>query len=399
MSDTVEEIRALARSVGGAGAELRSAGVDRRVAWLATAASILRESTGHRADALAKTTGLSAPMVSWAARTTLDTIRPDTMKALVREAGTLDEPPDMLSVILAGNVFTASVRGIAVPLLFGVPVLVKASSRETLFPSMLRDALHEADSSLGTSIEVVVFEGGDRESEATLIELAEAVAVYGSDETLDAIRERLVETAVIAHGHGVSMAYCSGRAFGRARIDDTISRLALDVCAYDQRGCLSPQVIFVEQGEDPQVHEVAKHLAHEGLAPLGRKLPRGPLPPSVGAAQAQWRGVAEVEGTLLVGDDHAIAVADAGRTRWSPGYRNVTLVPVSGLDEALVAMDPLGASLKCVGVDPESIQSMRARLNESDALAAYACPIGEMQTPPLDAPADGRPVWEGLKRR
>jgi hypothetical protein len=338
-------------------------------------------------------------MVSWAVRTTLDTIVPGTMEALARGAGNSDEPLDMLSVILAGNVFTASVRGIVVPLLFGVPVLVKASSREILFPSMLRDALGKADPGLGTSMDVVVFEGGDRESEAALVELADTVAVYGSDETLDAIRERLVDTALIAHGHGVSMAYCSARAFGRARIDDTISRLGLDVCAYDQRGCLSPQVIFVEENADQTALELAGRLANEGIAPLGRKLPRGPLPPSVGAAQAQWRGVAEVEGTLLVGDDHAIAVADAGQIRWSPGYRNITLVPVSGLDEALVAMDPLGASLKCIGVDPESMQSMRARLNESDALAAYACPIGEMQTPPLDAPADGHSVWEGLRRR
>jgi hypothetical protein len=29
-------------------------------------------------------------------------------------------------------------------------------------------------------------------------------------------------------------------------------------------------------------------------------------------------------------------------------------------------------------------------------LSAYACTTGTMQTPPLDAPADGRPIWHGL---
>jgi len=399
MSDTAEEIRALAGAVRRAGLELRSASVEQRVTWLATAASMLRESAEGRTDALSKNTGLSAPMVRWATRTTLDTVRTETMEALAREAGDFDDPLDLLSVILAGNVFTASVRGIVVPLLLGVPVLVKASSRETLFPSMLRDALREADPSLGTSMEVVAFEGGDLESEAALVESANAVSVYGSDETIGAVGARVSEKPMIAHGHGLSMAYCGTGAFHEARLQDTISRIALDVCAYDQRGCLSPQVVLVERSEDRPVHEVANRLADEGLSPLGRKLPRGPLPPSLGAAQAQWRGVAEVEGTLLLGDDHAIAVADVGRIRWSPGYRNVTLVPVSGLDEAFAAMAPLGSSLKCIGVDPESIHDMGARLARSDTLAAYACPIGEMQTPPLDAPADGRPVWEGLRRR
>ena len=31
-----------------------------------------------------------------------------------------------------------------------------------------------------------------------------------------------------------------------------------------------------------------------------------------------------------------------------------------------------------------------------ESLSAYACAIGTMQTPAFDAPADGRPPWDGL---
>jgi hypothetical protein len=146
------------------------------------------------------------------------------------------------------------------------------------------------------------------------------------------------------------------------------------------------------------VGDFAKRLADEGLGPMSETLPRGPLPVSVGAAQAQWRGIAEVEGSLVRGDTYAVSIRGAHPIRWSPGFRNITLAPVRGLDDALQAIEPIGSSLKCIGVDSASFEETQARLSRSPTLDAYACALGEMQTPPLNAPADGRPIWQGLFR-
>jgi hypothetical protein len=349
---------------------------------------------------LSETTGLSVPMVEWATRTTLETITEDAMIALAAHAqGTGDQTRDpiaMLSVILAGNVFTASARGIVVPLLFGVPVLVKASSKDTLFPAMLSDALAQADPRLGAAIDLVVFSGGDIEREGALVELAEAVSVYGSNETIAAVGARLGGTRLIAHGHGVSVAYCGPEALDDTRIDKTIAHLSLDICAYDQRGCLSPQVIYIEETPRWSAAGFARRLAREGLEPISKTLPRGPLPPSIGAAQAQWRGIAEVEGTLIQGDTYAVSIREPRPVRWSPGFRNVTVARVPGLDEALRAMEPIGSNLKCIGTDSASLPELQARLADGPAFSAYACTMGTMQTPSLDAPADGHPIWRGL---
>jgi hypothetical protein len=203
---------------------------------------------------------------------------------------------------------------------------------------------------------------------------------------------------LIAHGHGVSVAYCGAQALDEAHIENTIESLSLDICAYDQRGCLSPQIIYVERSSGRPAADFAGRLAEQGLAPMGRTLPRGPLPLSVGAAQAQWRGIAEVEGTLLQGDTYAVSIRKPDPIRWSPAYRNVTVAPVDGTDEALQAMQAIGPHLKCVGTDVSSLSELETRLADSAALSAYTCVIGEMQTPPLDAPADGRPMWHGLFR-
>lgn len=403
MSDSASVVREHASAVLGARGALIAASVEERARWLAdSAAKLTRESRSAR-DTLSEATGLSAPMVEWASRTTLDTVREDSLLSLAADA--IDEaergvdPIAMLSVILAGNVFTASVRGIVVPLLLGVPVLVKASSRETVFPALLRDALRWSDARLGASMSVVTFPGGDVDCEAALVEAAEVVSVYGGDDTVTAISARIGTARLIAHGHGVSVAYCGAEALDEAHIDRTIENLSLDICAYDQRGCLSPQLIYVEESAGRTAADLAERLGVDGLASMQDALPRGPLPAAAGAAQAQWRGVAEVEGTLVRGDTYAVAVRKPKPVRWSPGYRNVTVAPVRDVAEATLAMEAMGPHLKCVGTDPGSRSELEARLAGSGALSAYACSIGEMQTPWLGAPADGLPIWHGLLRR
>jgi hypothetical protein len=339
-------------------------------------------------------------MVDWGSRTTLDTIRQETLLALARkarlESGQSSKPISMLAVVLAGNVFTASVRAVLVPLLLGVPVLVKASSKEVRFPTMLRDALRQTNARLGAAIDIVTFSGGDAGCESALVEHAEAIAVYGSDETVAALASRVGHAPLIPHGHGVSVAYCGSDAMGDARVSNSIASLSLDICAYDQRGCLSPQLLFLEAASDRTAHDFARRLAEEGLDPMSQTLPRGPLPALVGAAQAQWRGLAEVEGTLIRGEDYALAIRTSQGARWSPGYRNLSIVPVRTMAEAFRVIEPIGAALKSIGADPASVSAVGERLRKSSLLRGYPCKLGSMQTPALDAPADGFPIWHGL---
>lgn len=399
MTDPASVIGERGAAVLAAGAPLRAATIENRAAWLTASADLLLSDALERRAALATSTGLSIPMVAWGARTTLETIAEEPLLSLAERATqTGAAPVAMLAAVLAGNVFTASVRGIVVPLLLGVPVLVKASSKERLFPSMLLNALRDADPRLGAAADLVVFEGGDLGREAALFEAAEVIAVYGSDETISAIRSRSKDKTLLEHGHGVSVAYCGREALTERRIEATIADLSIDICAYDQRGCLSPQVIYVEATAACPVRAFAKRLASRGLGPIGRTLPRGPLPLPVGAAQTQWRGVAQIEGTLIRGDTYAICVRDEGPIRWSPAYRNVTVMEVEGLAGAFESIEPFATSLKCIGTDSASRSEVEGELAQRDGLDAYPCDLGQMQTPPLDAPADGKPIWFGLLR-
>lgn len=394
MTDVRTEVLERRSAVIEAGKPLRDATVERRAAWLADAADRLEAASPATSRKLSASTGLSEPMVSWALRTTLATIDTSTLARFGLSVASRGAPLRWLPLVLAGNVFTASVRGLWVPLLLGVPVLAKASSKEVVFPRLLCEVLRAADPLLGKALDVVSFRGGDAELERTLIGDAESVAVYGTDETVANVRARYPAVHVIAHGHGVSVGYV-----GRSALDadETIEAVSLDVCAYDQRGCLSPQAVYV-RGDLRSAERFGERLARQGLARLSTTLPRGPLPIEVGAAQTQWRGLAEVEGRVFRGDQFAVAVVEHEALRWSPGFRNVSVVPISSHEAALEAWETHGSTLKCVGVDFASLEQTSDALARSASLSAYACALGTMQTPPFDALADGQPAWVGLRR-
>lgn len=391
------DIRSRGAATRKAGATLAEASPAERAGWLDAAARLLEVDARGSSRQLAHETGLSEPMVRWGVTTTLETITAESLVALFDGAskqGTASCP--LLAVVLAGNLFTAAIRALGVPLLLGVPVFAKASSSDSGFVRSWVSALRRANPRLAAAVDVVVFSGGDLECESALVEHAAALSVYGNDATVSAFRSRYPDLPATAHGHGVSASYCSAAAAEPERLDRTLTSVALDVCAYDQRGCLSPQVVYLEAPGPLTPDAFAERLA-ERLDRTNETLPRGPLPLRVGAEQAQWRGVAEVEGRLFPGATHAVAVRRPDAVRWSPGYRNVSVAAVASVAEAAKTLRPLGATLKCVGVDEASEATLAQRLMEV-GLSAYVTPLGRMQTPALDAPADGKPVWHGLLR-
>ncbi|HET8935850.1 MAG TPA: hypothetical protein VFN67_20525, partial [Polyangiales bacterium] len=69
-------------------------------------------------------TGLSLPMIEWGLLTSLSSMRHAPLAELAATRPS-DAPSEVLGVVLAGNVFVAALRGIALPLLAGAHVIAK----------------------------------------------------------------------------------------------------------------------------------------------------------------------------------------------------------------------------------------------------------------------------------
>jgi hypothetical protein len=396
----------LARTMEMAG-PLHDAGIDRRAFFIADAAAHLAQQ-GPLAEstrkALEASSGLSAAMVAWGLSSTLATFDVDALRRLARNAlpprpGAFAARPGRLAVVvLSGNVFSACMKAVAVPLLLGFPVIAKASSRDDALPRALAIALQQADPELARAYGVVSFDRDDEAQASALFAEADVVSAYGSDATIALIRQQLpAKVSLIAHGHGVGTAWITASALrSDSEASDLAQRLALDVAAYDQRGCLSPHTVWIQNSGQISAARFAE-LLQTRLAELTVQLPRGSHALTDRSAEVQWRGVSATTGRLLEGEDFAIALEQDSAPRLSPGQRNVQLIAVDDESQMLDRLKAFGVHLKCLGIANMS-DAAKLAVNLPPTVAPRLCALGRMQTPSLDSLSDGLAPWEGLQR-
>jgi acyl-CoA reductase-like NAD-dependent aldehyde dehydrogenase len=398
VSDRVRQLRTLAHHPNEES--------DRVVAALCAAAARLLNDRSSLASALRRdlveSTRLSPAMVEWGLTTTLNTVQPALLRELALAThGTMHCQPvahRLVAVVLAGNLFSAAVRALFLPLLAGANVIAKAAHHDAALPSALKRALDEVDHEIGQRLEIVQFARQDGAATTALLSHADAVSAYGDDSTLRALSGQLRSSArLIAHGHGVSAVYIAREQLASPHsARDVADRVALDVAAYDQRGCLSPHAVFVEAGAAVDARSFARLLAHESLPLLSELLPLGKLSTAEQAAGLQWQAVAATRGELFASPGHAVSFEHNLSPRPSPGGRLVAVHSCSSLDALPDALSTLGPHLKCLGVAGSRSERQRIAARLSAISTARVCRIGEMQTPPFDAYADGLPPLDGL---
>lgn len=400
--------RTIAQMLSEAGALLKSA----------------RSPLGARArEQLARSTNLCTPLVDWALRHCLPNY-PEIERALLRQ----DSPEHIKScatpnrpaaVVLAGNIFAAAVRAVFYPLLAMTPVVVKTSSQDPVFPGLIKEALSMCSAAFGDCVEVLHFAGGNLPAEQALFDGVGPIIAYGTDKTLTKIRGRLRDpNRLIGHGHGVGVAYISSAALTSE--EQAISfgmKLAEDIVRYDQRGCLSPQVVWVEERGRISPKRFAELLSERCLTVLDTRYPRGILSTELLAQSHQWCAVALARGALHRTSSHAVAFEGQADLRFGPGYRHILVLACHSQEQALQQMETLGSHLKCVGIGGMSDSASKAHPlskervsgarrtnhyeNKNDWIRSIAsrpriCALGEMQRPSFDVDVDGHSPWKGL---
>lgn len=320
---------------------------------------------GARRAALAEAIRADFPMsddaLAWCVDTTLARYTPEALEALVRTRW----EGRRVRVILAATVPLAPLRALALPLLHGaVSVSARASRRQPAVTRVVAETL------LAEGLPVRVAHVERHEGEAVVI-------AYGRDETLATIRDALPPDVVFeGYGHGFGVVLL-GEGAG-----DVSEELATDIAAYDQRGCLSPQVVLA-LGEGERVAEGM----HRALLAREARWPRARLDVGMGASVAQWQGVqAALAAGLWRGPRHAVSWWREARMQASPGARNIAVVSVRDLAQVRALLAPFAAHLSVVGAAGDVGDAWRP-----EGFAGRVVPVGSMQDPALDGPEDLRP--------
>ncbi len=331
----------------------------------------------------------------------LDDFRPGPGRSRVRAFG-----HRLVVQLGAGNVAGVSVGGVARALLSRSPVLLKPGLYDAVLPVLYARALAECDPELAAALAVLYWPGGAGAVEAEVLARADLVVVYGGADTVEAMRARLpATTPLVAYAHRVGVALVGREALAGGRADQAARAAARAVAAFDQRGCVSPHLFWVEEGGAVTPAEWAARLA-SAMAAAERDLPAGPTPPEVASQVQQLRGTWElkqaagggarvfrpagVEWTVVYDPDPAFAPSCLGRFTW--------VKPVPDLDRVAGLLAGLRPFLQTAGLcgAGERAPSLVEQLGRAGV--SRVTPLRRMAWPPAWWHHDGGDPLRALVR-
>jgi Acyl-CoA reductase (LuxC) len=307
--------------------------------------------------------------------------------------------PRLLAHIAPGNIPAPVLMEMALGLLARSTQFVKCASGQSFVPRMFAHSLYEADRKLGACLEIAAWKGGSESLESALFAEADCIVATGSDETLSAIRQKLPAAArFIGHGAKVSFGYVTREALEH-QAHAVVEQAAADVTAWNQRGCLSPHVIYVEESGGAGGEEFANLLAGK-LEALEKTHPRGTLHARDAAAIATRRAFYEVRAahspeTRMWASRESTAwtviLENDPRFQISCQNRFIYVKVVPELTAALQGAELVRENISTVGLACAPAQTPELARRLARWGAKRICPLGQMQHPPLGWRHDGRP--------
>jgi hypothetical protein len=292
--------------------------------------------------------------------------------------------------ILPGNILGPAIACAYCAALAGSSLILKSSQHERRLAQILVEQFDELGSPLRGSLTADYWPGGDDDIEQALFARIDRVIVFGRDETVASVASRVPKgLRVIAYGDSASVAFVA--------LDADVAKAARaaswDVAMFDQRGCMSPQTIYVE-GDAPRAILFAQALAF-ALGERERDLPRARPDDAEKIALADV--VRRLQGAALEPSTHALGSMHLGQPVDGvpsfvvsvEGYSQPTCVgfgrvvvvkPCPSVAAAGEAASMLGARLETLGIAGEHALADPAL---AGAGARRICALGSMQTPPF----------------
>ena len=341
-----------------------------------TAGNWLAPGSRWRARAVAAApdpTGFSPAMIDEAVTLTFGALTQEALGKFIIPA----DAPRRITHILAGNVPAAGIGSICRGLMLGAVNLVKCSRRDPVFPLLFVESLREVNAELAARVTVTHWAREDTGRTQAALADADAVFAYGDDDSIASLRALTPATAkFFGYGHRISFAIVGQAALWAG---DLPALAAFDASVYDQQGCMSPHVFFVEGA----ARGFAELLA-QAMEDYQRRIPRGTLSIEEAAVATRIRAAYEFRSA----NDPRVAIW-TGRPPYpwtiiydeTPDFtpsclnRTVFIKPVS----TLAAMRAWAGKISTVGVAPWNDRLRGLAGN----LAERVCPIGQMQRPPL----------------
>ncbi|HUI26531.1 MAG TPA: acyl-CoA reductase [Candidatus Kryptonia bacterium] len=356
---------------------------------------------------LPEATGFSAAMIRHGLPLMLEPLRADAVGRLLdAELGDRHRlngatgGPSLILHVLSGNLPALAAVPLVLSLAIKSAVLVKPSHAERVFPSLFIESLGIVDAELSQCAAALYWPGGRLDVETAAFAAANLVVASGNDATIADLARR-VPGRFIGHGHRISFAVVAREALDEA--EPVAQRLAYDVSLWDQQGCLSPQLVYVERGGAIGVERFAEILGQQ-LARLACELPTRRLAFDEQVAiqrfrqEAEWRAVRGEEVAVFAspgGVGWTVVYDSAPAFTPTPLNRTIWAKPIDALADLSALLAPPRSYLEAAGiaVPPSRCGELAGLL--TNAGVHRVCRLGDMQRPDLTwRPGGGSRVAE-----
>jgi hypothetical protein len=266
--------------------------------------------------------------------------------------------PAVIGHICAGNILGIAAFEMIIDKLIDAASWIKVPSEEPVFGALYAKSIEEVDPELAYSIAILPFEGGNKDVKEFLFSKSDIVRATGGEQA----RISLTELAgrhnipIAGHWHKFSFITIAREYMDEERASQIAELVSLDVTAWDQQGCFSPQEIFVESGGEVDQLKFAELLADE-METTSIALPKG-----VNSGKMQvLDGYHQYLKKEMMGDPvkifhsatHQWLVISDGTTENiepSPLFRVIRVKPIEDIMKIPTLVKPIGQFLQTVGV-------------------------------------------------
>jgi|GEM_PF-5564262 len=255
--------------------------------------------------------------------------------------------------------------------ILNIPQCLKIPSKQPCFAQLLHQSFAEHSAELAQLFELCTGQD-DLSGFYAKLKQADLVFAYGRDETMATLRQQISPQAIfVAHGHVESAAII----FKEAAQEEALLSLAYDMLSYDQRGCLSPRLVLIEEGGERSPAEAARRFAEIILPPLAQQLPRGGLYPGEATEILHQRSVYGFRGPVYCGADWTVCYSEKQDWPQTVLPRFMPILPFDSHQQLIKILAPIKErliSLGCAGPAEKQIFLKQMLINQ-------VVPLGEMQ--------------------
>ncbi len=297
----------------------------------------------------------------------------------------------LFGFIMPGNVIGGGLHEICQALIAGAGAIVKTASAEPRFYPAFARTLKEIDARAASRIAVLGWGREQAELTEALLQSCDYIVAFGGDDTISHLASA-GGANLIGFGSRVSGALLSREAVAGSQMAAQALAIARDVSLFEQRGCLSPHHVFVE---DPQL-TLAPAFASE-LARALDAIARLISPPDRFALQdaaairrareiARWRRLGGAAVEMHEGERFAWTVIYDRQANFtvSPGYRTAYVTPIADLADLETRLAPVAGRLEGFALGDPAGRLEPARRVLRALGVSWIAPPGRLQSPPLE---------------